>query len=142
MATPTVGFEIEGLKELAKNADKLRRSFTTSTLRTALRGAAKPVLRRAKATVPVDSGRLKRSLGTRAKVERGGFGFADVEARRGGKYQGYHAHLVELGTSQQSAQPFLRPAIDAAGRAGEVDAAFVEAINKTIERQLARIAAK
>ena len=27
MATPTVDFEIEGLKELAKNVDKLRKSF-------------------------------------------------------------------------------------------------------------------
>ena len=89
----------------------------------------------------VDTGRLKRSLGTRAKVQRNGFGFANVEARRGGKHQGYHAHLIELGTSQQSAQPFLRPSLDAAGRAGEIDAAFVEAINKTIEKQLGRIRA-
>ena len=47
---------------------------------------------------------------------------------------------LALPSSRRS--PFLRPAIDAAGRAGEVDAAFVEAINKTIAKQLARIAAK
>ena len=142
MATPTVDFEIEGLKELAKNADKLRRSFTTSTLRTALRGAAKPVLRRAKATVPVDSGRLKRSLGIRAKVERNG---SDSQMSKRGAAASIRATTrtswsLALPSSRRSR--FCAPRSTQRGGRARSTLAFVEAINKTIARQLARIAAK
>ena len=67
-----VGSDIKGLKDLAKNSGKLKKSFAGTTLRTALRNAAKPVLRVAKAKVPVDEGDLKRSLAINAKVDRKG----------------------------------------------------------------------
>ena len=79
-----VGSDIKGLKELAKNSGKLKKSFAGTTLRTALRNGAKPVLRVAKAKVPVDEGDLKRALAINAKVDRKGEGYADVGFRPAG----------------------------------------------------------
>ena len=135
---PELEIEIKGIKELAKNIDSLGKNFARSTLRTALRNAAKPVVGRAKAKVPVATGDLKRSLAAVVKVDRDGVGIARVGARRGGGFRGYHVHLVELGTSQQPARPFLRPALDDAESQGEVRDAFIMALNNTIEKRLAR----
>ena len=132
----SVTTKIEGLEELAKKSNLLKRSFGTTTLRTALRNAAKPVLQRAKEKVPVDTGGLKRSLASRATVRKSGFGVGDVFARRGGGYEGYHANLIELGTSTQRAQPFLRPAIQEAARDNSVRNAFIASLNKTIAKVL------
>ena len=48
-----ISSEIKGLPELAKNSAKLKKSFARSTLRTALRNAAKPVVKGAQDRVPV-----------------------------------------------------------------------------------------
>ena len=45
---PIGGCWIKGLEELAKYAGKLKKSFAISTLRTALRGAGRPVVKLAK----------------------------------------------------------------------------------------------
>ena len=47
-----INTEITGLKELRKNVDSLSKSFARTTLRTALRNAAKPVVREAKVPSP------------------------------------------------------------------------------------------
>lgn len=135
---PEIEYEIKGLKEMAKNLDSLGKNFARSTLRTALRNAAKPVVKRAKAKVPVATGDLKRSLAAVAKVDRDGVGIARVGARRDGGFRGYHVGLVELGTSQQPARPFLRPALDDAESQGEVRDAFITALNATIEKRAAK----
>ena len=129
-----VGSEIKGLKELAKNSDKLKKSFASSTLRTALRNGAKPVLRRAKAKVAVDEGDLKKALAINAKVDRKGEGYADVGFR---KEQAFHGGFVELGTSTQQAQPYLRPSLEEAE--GEITDAFIGALNATIAKALGRL---
>lgn len=131
--------EIKGLRELVKDVNVLKQGFAKSTLRTALRGAARPVLKLAKEKVPVRTGNLRRSLGTKVSVKRSGFGTAAIAARRGGRYRGgYYGGLVELGTSRTPARPYLRPAIDEAERSGDVQNAFIEAINKTIQKRLAK----
>ena len=104
-----VNTEITGLKELRKNVDGLKKSFARTTLRTALRNAAKPVVKEAKALVPVDSGDLKRSIRSTAKVSKAGDGYADVGFDR----KQFHGQFVELGTSQQASPPLPAP------RAGE-----------------------
>ena len=130
-----IGGRIEGLEELAKNAGKLKKSFASSTLRTALRNAAKPVRVLARAKVAVDSGDLKRAIKTKAKVFRSGHGQADV----GFEKDQFHGRFVETGTSQQKARPFLRPALTEAHAKGDVDRAFITAINKTIAKALGRL---
>ena len=129
-----VNGEIKGLKELAKNSDKLSKSFARTTLRTALRNAARPVRNKARANVPVDSGDLKRSIAVNAKVDRAGEGYADVGYR---KDKAFYGGFVELGTSQQPARPFLRPALEESE--GDIEQAFIGALNKTIEKALGRL---
>jgi HK97 gp10 family phage protein len=66
------------------------------------------VERAAKRLCPVDTGRLRSSI-THSEPERRG----DVLVVRIGTNVEY-ARFVELGTSRMSAQPYLRPALDAA----------------------------
>ena len=88
-------------------------------MRTALRNAAQPVRRKARANVPVDEGDLKRAIAINAKVDRKGEGYADVGFRPD---QAFYGGFVELGTSSQQAQPYLRPALDESE--GEIKGAF------------------
>ena len=50
--------------------------------------------------------------------------------------QAFYGGFVELGTSRQQAQPYLRPALDESE--GEIKGAFIGALNKTISKALAR----
>ena len=131
-----VNSEITGLKELSKNSDKLKKSFAKSTLRTALRNAGKPVLKEAKALVPVASGDLKKTLRIKVVIERSGLGYADIAVGKGDVFYG---HIVEFGSSQQPAQPFLRPALEKGDKTGTVRGAFLGALNKTIANQLGKL---
>ena len=127
--------KIEGLKELSVNVDQLKASFSRTTLRTALRNAAKPVRTRAKAGVAVDQGDLRQDIKSKAKVTRDGSGYADVGFLR----RSFHGRFVELGTSQQPARPFLRPALDKAESTGQIQDEFIGALNRTIAKQLGRL---
>lgn len=76
------------------------------TLRTVVTKAAEAVQRRATSLVPVDTGRLKSSIGY--TVERGPDGpvaFVGSEVE--------YAIFVEQGTWRTRAQPYLVPALDA-----------------------------
>ena len=130
-----VNHEIVGLRELAKNIDKLKPAFARSTLRTALRNAAKPVAVDAKANVVVDQGNLRRNIRVNASVKRSGRGQADI----GVTPAAFYGTLIELGTSTQPAQPFLRPAIERKDADGSIRNAFVDALNKTIAKVLGRL---
>ena len=66
------------------------------------------VERAAKRNAPVDTGRLRSSI-TRSNVVRNG---DSLEVAIGTDVE--YGPYVELGTSRQRAQPYLRPALDAA----------------------------
>ena len=95
-----INSDIQGLKELSKNVDKLSKSFARTTLRTALRNAAKPVRQEARALVAVESGDLKGAIGVKVTVTKAGDGYADVGLRRATSFTAYS---LSLGTSQQRA---------------------------------------
>ena len=128
----SVTTKIEGLDELAKKSSLLKRSFAQTTLRTALRNAAKPVRTKARQKAPRDRGDLVKGIDTRVKVERDGRGYADV----GFKPEVFYGGFQELGTSQQPARPFLRPALSDSHRDGSILEGFVNALNRTISRIL------
>ena len=132
-----INSDIQGLKELAKNVDKLSKSFARTTLRTALRNAAKPVRQEARALVAVESGDLKGAIGVKVTVTKAGDGYADVGFDR----DEFHGLFVELGTSQQRARPFLRPALEEGYRSGKIQAAFIDSLNSTIRKQLGKLKA-
>ena len=126
--------DIQGLDDLARNINKLKPSFQRSTLRTGLRNAAAPVRKRARAGAAKRTGKLRRNIKSKAKVFRSGYGQADI----GVTDDAFYGRIIETGSSQQQARPFLRPAFHAARAAGEIHRGFIEAINKTIQRQLGR----
>jgi HK97 gp10 family phage protein len=74
-----------------------------------LQRRATKVVRRAKRLCPVDTGRLRSSI-THDEVERRGRTTLVVRVGTNVEYAAY----VELGTSRQRSQPYLRPALDAA----------------------------
>lgn len=153
------GLEIE--RALGQLADQpaMRRA-----VRKALREAAKPMLDAAIAAVPVDKGDLRKSIkmGT-ARKARGEdpdtFGIvlgidADVQPARqvirktrSGKSSTYRdpgvagvGPMIEFGTPQAPAEPFMRPAWDAHGES--IVSRFGEAIGPVIESEAARLAKK
>ncbi len=132
---------------------------------TALKAAGRPVTKAARAKCPVDpladpAGTLKRSLGAELRG-RPGRQYLAAGARRGfardvtrpiiigGELVGAvtrkadpanYAHLVELGTSQSAATPFLRPAFD--GAKGEVKSAFIQSLSDSQDKAARRAANK
>lgn len=81
----------DGLEALSEELDE------------AARESAERAAMEARRLCPVDTGRLRASIAT-SQVE-GGWRFGSDAP---------YASLVELGTARTPAQPFLRPAIDAA----------------------------
>ena len=69
-----INHKIEGLEQLGKDIDKLSKSFARTTLRTALRNAAKPVRDLARDKAPVASGRLRKGIRSEVKVRKDGQG--------------------------------------------------------------------
>ena len=63
---------------------------------------------KARAKVPIDEGDLKKAIAINAKVDRAGEGYADVGLPQ---RAGILRRFIELGTSTQQAQPYLRPAL-------------------------------
>lgn len=115
--------EIKGLRELGRKLDELPKKASGSILKKAVRYAAKPVIVDAKQRIPqgVDAhrtykGRLvapgfaKRGIRMAVKGSRDG---KKAVARIGVRREAFYAiNFVELGTSKQPAQPWLRPALE------------------------------
>ena len=124
---------IEGLDDLQGNINRIAKEFRDDAVRDGLKEAAKPVLDKARADVPVASGELRDSLEIEKPTITGpGKGFIRVKAshRKGG----YHAHLIEFGTSRQRAQPYLRPA--QSETTGKQRDAFIDTINSANKRSI------
>jgi len=119
MAQPYISIAVLGSRSLQKRFDRFEKNVQKKIVRQALRAAARPMLVAAKAKVPVDTGRLKKSLRLRAlKQRRGIFG---VQVRTGtraelgmwiGDKTGYYPASVEWGHGSVPARPYLRPAFD------------------------------
>jgi len=106
---------VSGLKELNRTLEQLPRKLQDQAVKNAMAAGARKIRDEAKNLVPVRTGTLKENIVVSRTVKKGGkrrslkgsvvIGIKD-EAR-------FYAHLIEFGTSQTSAQPFLRPAFDA-----------------------------
>lgn len=112
-----ISIDVLGDKRLQRKLLRLEPKVQRKVVRQAMREAARPVLEAAKARVPVDSGALRDSLKIRAATKkrtgrRGQIGV--VVTTEDGFFQGeqFYGAFLELGTSQQPARPYLRPAID------------------------------
>jgi len=148
----SINFKMDGFKQLERSLSKLPKALSDGVERSALRAGAKPIEKKAKASVAVSSGLLKQSLGTSVKKNRGGENKGNLSARVGAR-TGFgktemvngkpvrkdpvkYAHLVEYGTSRTAAKPFIRPAVESSKN--EV----LEGMAKGYEKGMARVSKK
>lgn len=99
----------DGAEEMGKLAADLTRASSTVAARAgvAMSKAARDIQAGAQNRAPVDTGNLRSSISTDTQT---GGGTLRAEVGPTANYGGY----VENGTSRQRAQPYLRPATDAA----------------------------
>lgn len=117
----SVSMTLTGGDVLGRNLKKLSGAALYATQKKALRLAAEPVVKRAQALCPVDTGELRDSI----KLESVTKDWATIVATA------EHAPYVEYGTSRMPAQPFLRPAVDTSESVveGKVKAVIASWIN-------------
>ena len=139
-------FSVFGDKKLKRAFKRLGQKVEQKVLKGAAGLAMNPILSAARRLVPVRSGQLKRSLGKRARTYKGihivfigpRSGFKTLyKDRRVNPTQ--YAHLVEFGTVNSPARPFLRPAYDANRMA--VLSRLRKEVGKRIEREVKKLRA-
>jgi HK97 gp10 family phage protein len=150
--------DIQGFDQLVAKLNQLGNSRTTkSSLTKVMRKVAKPLVQAAKSKAPVGSRDHKRyvkgqgGFGTVIVIKRGNLKRAigirnnrknqDAELfvgpRLGGKNDGYYAHMVEYGTKNTPAQPFMRPAYDST--ASQVTALAAKEAALVIQKEIDRL---
>lgn len=140
--------KVEGLRELEKALGELPRATGKNVLRRVLRTAGEPMVRDAKALVPVASGKLRDSIAVATQLSKRQRAlykkmFADDKASVEmfvGVAALPHAHLQEFGTSRHGPQPFMRPAWDA-NKNGMLDS-IKDELGVEIAKAAKRLAAK
>lgn len=110
--------KVEGLAELHTALRQLPDATAKNVLRRVGRQVLEPIAEAARRAAPVDEGELRASitvgtkLSSRQRRQHRKENPNDVDVFAGaGPIK--HAHLVEFGTSDTPAQPFMRPAWDA-----------------------------
>lgn len=132
--------KVEGLSGLHAQLSELKAELAQKALTQAARKAFKPVLERAQALVPVDTGDLRNALKLTVVKPKTGNAVVVVgiriAAKRGedGMPPARRWHFIELGTAKLPASPFLRPALDSS--ASEVLQILKEELAKSIARAL------
>lgn len=139
-------FEIEGFEELEAALFELKSATAKSATRRALIKAAQPTADAAAESAPVRSGALKDSIAVSTKLaksqqrEAGPAAPDETRVFVGPSYNlgdgGRHGHLLEFGTINMSAQPFMRPAWEMTkdGALKAVQDAMREEIAKSVAR--------
>ena len=122
-----VTHKITGIEDLNAKLGRIKKAFRDKVLREALEDAADPVLKQARKDVPVDEGILRDSL-TIDEPDTNKQGEGSIRVFASQRKDGYHAHLIEFGTSTQRAQPYLRPALTKTKR--KQRDAFINRINQ------------
>ncbi len=147
MAKDGVVFTVSGDEQLLRQFAAMGGGVQRKIARPAIVKASKIVVKDARSHVPVRTGALKRSLGTKVRTHRGsgtvsgwtgartGFGYEDDETGRFNDPVRY-AHLVENGTRHSAADGSLRAALDT--NVNQVLATFRKATDEGIRKQLAK----
>jgi len=97
---------IRGISAVVRNLETLKKDIEEGTRKAAMR-AAFEIEGEAVSRVPVNTGRLKASIGTN---EAGNIIEVGSGVRGGSEVE--YAHFVEFGTRNMAAQPYLQPAVE------------------------------
>jgi len=113
---------LTGDRRLAKKFERLGGAVQNRVVRRPLSSALGPIAKAAKRKVPTRRGFLKKSIGKKVKMYPGGVWggvgprtgseFTHLDAKGKRHVPANYAALVEYGTINDAAQPFLRPALD------------------------------
>ena len=140
--------ELKGVRDVMRALERLPDDLQRSAENSVLRAGAKPILKAAKLRTPQESGLLYESLGINVRKVRGQR-TARVGARNGRGRRvmrngrmvysdpAKYSHLVEYGTSHSPARPFIRPAVESAGR--EVVGAMADGYRRHLTRAAKRL---
>ena len=127
-----VSAKITGLDKLNSNIARLSKSMRDEALKDVLEAAAEPVLKYAENKVPVDEGDLRDALEISEPEVKNGEGVIRVFVNSEDGV--FYGHFVELGSSHQAAQPFIRPALRTTR--GAQRNAMIEEVNRATNRVL------
>ena len=127
-----VSAKITGLDKLNRNIARLSKAMRDEALKDALEAAAEPVLEYAENKVPVDEGDLRDALEISEPEVRNAEGVIRVFVNSEDGV--FYGHIVELGSSHQAAQPYLRPALSQT-RPKQRNA-LIDSVNKTTNKVL------
>ena len=135
----TFNFEIKGGKELDRALKQLGPKFEKRIAKSAVRAGANVIAKEARLNVPEDSGTLKKSIKVVARSKRVGDAVASVVTRSGKKWRSkgmdaWYAPLIEFGTKNRPATPFLRTALDS--KVAEA----IKAMSKQIQKRIKKLA--
>lgn len=133
--------KITGLAELHKAVQDLTKATQKKVLRSTARQALKIYTKEAQQNANTfkegySEGNLKDSMGIISAKRQGRDKVTMIAGprRKKGKFNGYHAHLLEFGTVKMPAQPFLTPAWDATDK--EVLDKYKDEMWSQIKKQL------
>jgi HK97 gp10 family phage protein len=135
--------KVEGLKALQAALLELPKATGKNVVRRTLKSGAEMVADAARQKVPVESGHLRKTIGTGTKLtkhQRSRHKKKSEVEYFAGAGNDPAAHLQEFGSSQHGAQPFLRPAWDST-RYDVLDH-IVKRLAEEIEKARKRLAAK
>lgn len=132
-------FKIVGGKELDAALKRIGPDFERKIAKGAVRAGANVIAKQAKENAPVDDGTLRNSIRVVARSKRIGDAVVSVVTRAGKRWRSknmdaWYAGLIEFGTKNRPATPFLRPALDAKG------AEAVKAMSRYITKRIAKLA--
>lgn len=144
-------------KLLTELPEKVEGKVVLASLRSGARIISAEARRKLRANPSIDSGALEKRVSTRTRKRRsdrksapkvvsvGVSRGADVVVlKRGGKSRkvtpARYAHLVEFGTQNMRAEPFLRPALDEKGP--QAIAKVMEMMARGVEREARKMAQK
>lgn len=131
MGAGFISFDIRGIDELSIILRKFPSRIEKKILKSSLRKASKVIVKRARNTVPVRTGNLRRSIGIVVnKTNSKSAPSMSIGPRKGKKLKndGWYGHLVEFGAPARgvAAQPFMRPAAE------EGSAEFVKVFGESL----------
>jgi HK97 gp10 family phage protein len=102
---------VSGFRELEQNLERTERAVSDGALVSANKKGAQIIAEGAKSRAPRRTGRLAESIDHEIDEASS----SEVRERIGPKV--FYGGLVELGTAQTAAKPYLRPALDERGDA-------------------------
>lgn len=102
-----MSFDASELRSLSSSLEGLSKQAGRRA-RVVVRKTAKDIESTAKSLAPVDTGKLKNSIGTSDLRAMGTSGSIEAEVIASAEYSSF----LEFGTSRAAAQPFMGPALD------------------------------